>query len=170
MFASLKQKLATFKIDDLRPQDDIDRAIQALVDRATSEELIAPAWDRNLAIVDFINQNAELGCAGVGVPGASDGLARGWRGVGWGGGGGIIGPARPAPSLAPTLARTHLPPPRSVISEKLLRIFRRSMAKPNAKTQLLTLTVRRFLFPFRPPDARLAARHHARVCAPRHAL
>lgn len=56
MFQSLKDKLST-KLEDLRPLDALDRAVQEIVDRGTREELIAPDWAVNLELCDFINQN-----------------------------------------------------------------------------------------------------------------
>lgn len=55
MFAQLKEKL-TDKFRALG-SDDLDKSIGDLVSRGTSEDLIAPEWSVNLAIVDMVNQN-----------------------------------------------------------------------------------------------------------------
>jgi hypothetical protein len=86
MFASLKEKLAE-TVKNWGPQDEYDRAICSLVERATSELLISPDWGLNLEIVDMINRN----------------------------------------------------PP--IMEEKALRTLRRFLNKPNAKVQILALTV-----------------------------
>ena len=59
MFASLKEKFAE-TVKYWGPQDEHDRAICALVDRATSELLISPDWGLNLEIVDMINRNPPI--------------------------------------------------------------------------------------------------------------
>ncbi|KAG1670193.1 hypothetical protein FOA52_014969 [Chlamydomonas sp. UWO 241] len=55
MFASLKEKL----VDKLRSweADELDVKIMGKVNAGTNEELIAPEWSVNLAIVDMVNQS-----------------------------------------------------------------------------------------------------------------
>lgn len=55
MFAQLKEKLT----DKLRSfgSDDLDKQVLDLVVRGTSEDLIAPEWSVNLALVDMVNQS-----------------------------------------------------------------------------------------------------------------
>eukprot|EP00798_Chlamydomonas_sp_ICE-L_P009674 gene9674-8498_t len=57
MFASLKEK---FLSSSWAPQDEHDRAIADLVDKATSEQLEGPDWGVNMAIVDLVNRNPAI--------------------------------------------------------------------------------------------------------------
>ncbi|PNH06718.1 Class E vacuolar protein-sorting machinery protein HSE1 [Tetrabaena socialis] len=56
MFAGLKEKLAD-KLAEFKgiPLDPLDKHVGDLVDKATSDELIAPDWSHNLAVVDWVN-------------------------------------------------------------------------------------------------------------------
>ncbi len=56
MFASLKEKWSE-AIKNWGPQDEHDKAIADLVERATSELLISADWGLNMEIVDMINRN-----------------------------------------------------------------------------------------------------------------
>uniref|UniRef100_A0A7R9YTW7 VHS domain-containing protein n=1 Tax=Chlamydomonas euryale TaxID=1486919 RepID=A0A7R9YTW7_9CHLO len=58
MFAQLKERLQ----DKLRHfgDDDLDKKVWDLVQRGTSEQLIAPEWSVNLAIVDMVNQSPNV--------------------------------------------------------------------------------------------------------------
>ncbi|MEW5319603.1 MAG: hypothetical protein WDW38_010747 [Sanguina aurantia] len=79
------EKLKNFA--ETHTQDELDKALQDLVDRATSELLLGSDWGLNMELADRINEN-------IGVS-----------------------------------------------SEKSLRAIRRTIGKPNAKVQLLALTV-----------------------------
>lgn len=61
MFAQLKEKLAA-KLDEFKgtpppPTDPLEKHVTDLVEKATSEELIAPDWSLMLEVVDFVNSN-----------------------------------------------------------------------------------------------------------------
>ncbi|KXZ49435.1 hypothetical protein GPECTOR_21g661 [Gonium pectorale] len=63
LFAGLKEKIADkfaeFKAS-ATPQDNADRQAAELVDKATSDELIAADWTLNFAVVDFVNSDVRL--------------------------------------------------------------------------------------------------------------
>ncbi len=58
MFSQLRDRVAA-KLRDLGPQDELDKAISAVVDRGTAETLQAPDWSANMELVDVVNRNPE---------------------------------------------------------------------------------------------------------------
>ncbi|GIL81396.1 hypothetical protein Vretimale_1047 [Volvox reticuliferus] len=90
LFAGLKEKfadkLAEFK-GSTAPQDPHDTHAAELVEAATSDELIAPDWNLNLNVVDFVNNDVHQNSA------------------------------------------------------RIFKAVKRSLAKPNTKVQLLSLTL-----------------------------
>ncbi|KAF5840063.1 hypothetical protein DUNSADRAFT_17980 [Dunaliella salina] len=61
MFSAFRERMGE-RLKALGPKDEADKAIAALIDKGTNEELLGPDWQSSFELVDLVNSQPQIMC------------------------------------------------------------------------------------------------------------